>query len=93
MTLLLSHVTFRYSQYRKEFCYVGNLHIDDAGKVHLRHVSRHSLPIEHRPPLAVYSQDNHHLMFTIKGIHILREFKVNISTDLPIDSVTFDDQE
>lgn len=89
MNLILSNVTFRYSSYRKDFAYVGDLYMSEMGQAEIRNITRRGVPIEHAPPLAVYVENDHLLKFTIKGIHFLKAEQVDIKYDLPINDLQF----
>lgn len=89
MNLILSNVPFRYSSYRKNFVYQGDLYMSEMGLAELRNINRRATPIDHVPPLAVYVERDNILMFTIKGIHFLKSEQVDIKYELPINDLHF----
>jgi protocatechuate 3,4-dioxygenase beta subunit len=90
MRLLAQTFTFRYSWYRKDFVYSGTLMMNEDGSVTLINVPRRSAPISHVAPLAIYDQRTSHLHFTVRGIRYLRDFNINLPTEVRLDDILFE---
>lgn len=89
MQLLVPTFTFRYSWYRKDFVYSGSLFKNEDGSVSLINVPMRSAPIEHVAPLAVYDQREEVLVLTVRGIRYLREYKIDLPTEVRLDEIVF----
>ena len=90
MKLLVPTFTFRYSWYRRDFVYSGSLMQNDDGSVTLMNVPRRSAPISHVAPLAVYDQREEMLQFTVRGIRFLRDYKIELPTEVRLDDIIFE---
>lgn len=89
MELLVPTFTFRYSVFRKDFVYSGTLMRNDDGSVSLINVPRTGAPIKNVPPLGIYDQAEQNLVFTVRGIRYLREFNINLPTEVRLDDIRF----
>jgi hypothetical protein len=89
MKQLIETLTFRYSWYRKDFVYSGTLMLNEDGSVTLTNVPPKGAPIEHVPPLAIYDQASEQLVFTVRGIRYLKEYNINLPTEVKLDDILF----